>query len=205
MKRNIALLGILLLTAGIGRAQEEKQTYNENVIVTGKYKPSIEMMNKVNVPPSAFDTATKLQHNFAYDLQPQRMTSLFTPSRIKAARIIAEPKSRLYNNYIKLGMGNYWSPLLEASYSSTNDRLTTYGAMLQHHSSWGSIGDKDNADEYYGANHFAQTALELFGHHLYRGGMQLYGTFHYDNDYNNNDHHYRDHDNHNHYKCRGTD
>lgn len=184
MKAKAIILTAILFPSICTNAQEETKTYNENVIVTGKYRPEIEMMNKVNVAPSTIDTSTALQHTFTYPLHPQRMTSLFMPSQIKAARIIAEPKNRLYTNYLRLGMGNYWSPLAEFYYNSTSNRLTTYGIMLQHHSSWGSLGDKDNDAEYYGANHSSQTALDLFGQHLYKGRQRIYGSIHYDNDYN---------------------
>lgn len=173
----------LLLSAIPARAQQDT-IYNENVIVTGAYKPEIDFMPKVLVAPTVADTLIPLRHNFEYSLRTERLTALFEPSRIKAARIIAEPKSKLYHNYLRLGMGNYWSPLLEYSYCSTADRRLIYGAHLSHQSSWGTIGDKDKPAEYYGANHYAQTALNLFGRYKLNNRHQLYGDFHYDNDYN---------------------
>lgn len=185
-KPNIFLFVIssfLVFSVLQANAQEEP-TYNENVIVTGTYKPEIEFMPKVLVAPSIADTAIPLRHSFSYSLSPRRLTALFDPSRIKAARIIAEPKNKLYHNYLRLGMGNYWSPLLEASYSSTADRLMTYGARLSHQSSWGRIGSSDEPEEHYGPNHYSQTALDLFGRLNLHGRHQLYGSLHYDHDYN---------------------
>lgn len=181
-KSRISLL-VLLGWATVLLAQNEP-TYNENVIVTGTYKPEIELMPKILVAPATSDTLMTLRHQFDYSLRPQRLTALFDPSRIKAARIIAEPKSRLYHNYLRLGMGNYWSPLLEASYNSTSDRLKSFGAQLSHHSSWGHIGDSDTPDDHYGANHYSQTDLDLFGRIILPSKHQLYGSLHYDNDYN---------------------
>lgn len=179
----ISLPLLLLHPTYVAQAQDEP-TYNENVIVTGTYKPEIEFMPKMLVAPVIADTTIPLRHSFSYNLRPQRLTALFDPSRIKAARIIAEPKNKLYHNYLRLGMGNYWSPMLDASYSSTTDRLLTYGAQLSHQSSWGSIGSSDDQTEHYGANHYSQSELNLFGRYNLRGRHQLYGSLHYDHDFN---------------------
>ncbi|KWW31317.1 MAG: TonB-dependent outer membrane receptor precursor [bacterium P3] len=183
MKPKITYLFLFLITVA-GAAAQDKPAYNENVIVTGSYKPEIEFMPKMLVAPVTVDTMTTLHHNFSYSLRPQRLTALFEPSRIKAARIIAEPKSKLYHNYLRLGMGNYWSPMLEASYNSTANRLLTYGAQLTHHSSWGHIGSSDDPAAHYGANHYSQTGIQLFGRYILKGRHQVFGTLHYDNDYN---------------------
>lgn len=185
MKQRSFLVFSFYLLASLVPARAQQDTiYNENVIVTGAYKPEIELRPKMLVAPTTSDTLMSLHHQFGYSVHPQRLTSIFDPSRIKAARIIAEPKSRLFHNYLRVGMGNYWSPMLEASYNSTANRLTTYGARLTHNSSWGKIGDADSPAEYYGANHYSQTDLDLFGQHILKGKYQLYGNFHYDNDYN---------------------
>lgn len=172
-----------ILTAATTQAQHDT-IYNENVIVTGTYKPEIEFMPKMLVAPTTADTLIQFRHNFTYDLQTNRLTALFEPARIKAARILAEPKNRLYHNYLRLGMGNYWSPLLDYSYSSTANKQLVYGAQLSHRSSWGSIGDSDKPAEYYGKNHFSQTGIDLFGRYNHKDKYQFYGAFHYDNDYN---------------------
>lgn len=145
-QRSFLVLSFSLFVSLVPARAQQDTLYNENVIVTGTYKPEIEFMPKVLVAPTVADTLIPLRHNFEYPLHPERLTALFDPSRIKAARIIAEPKSKLYHNYLRLGMGNYWSPLLEYSFNSTADRRFIYGAQLSHHSSWGSIGDKDTPE-----------------------------------------------------------
>lgn len=165
-------------------AQQEDSTYNENVIVTGSYKPVIDEMPKVNFAPAIADLDNELQHDFSYSVKTRRLTSLFAPSRIKAARVIAEPRPRLYNNYIRVGFGNYWSPLLEAYYNSTANKNLTYGASLSHHSSWGTIGRQYVPEGYYGPNYFSLTDVSLFGSYNKDNRIHLHTDLTYQNDFN---------------------
>ena len=103
-----------LLAAGpVCQAQADSNVYNERVVVTSRYKPVVEESQKVNVAPTITDTVATMPKDLTYDITTRRLTSLYQPSRIKAARIIGEPATRLYSNYLKLGFGNYWSPLAE--------------------------------------------------------------------------------------------
>ncbi len=132
---------VALMLGAVALAQDTVNgVYNERVVVVGSFKPVLEETQKVNVAPAITDTAPQLQHNFSYQITPKRLTSLFVPTRIKAARVIGEPTTRLYNNYLKLGLGNYWSPLLEAYYNSTRNKTMTYRGYLNHRSSWGTTG-----------------------------------------------------------------
>ncbi len=165
-------------------AQDTSSTYNESVVVTGAFTPVIENHDKINIAPEATDTSTSLQHTFAYQLQPYRLTSLFNPSRIKAVRITGEPRTRLYHSYFKLGMGNYWSPLAEAYINSTTSRDFNYGIHLNHNSAWGKIGDAENVEEYYGKAPYSLTDLTIFGKYIIKERTQLYTDLSYQNDYN---------------------
>ncbi len=190
MKRIITIIMAVALCGNMFAQKQDtlNNAYNENVIVMGSYKPVLEEMNKMNVVPALTDTSTLLQHNFTYGITPQRLTSLFIPSRIKAARVIGEPSTKLYNNYIRLGMGNNWSPLLEAYFNSTRNQKLNYGAYLTHESSWGTIGRKVdsipyNAD-YYGPNHWSLTNLGAFAKYIVADKVQVSSCLNYNNDYN---------------------
>ena len=92
-----------MLAAGTaGYAQSDSNVYNERVVVTSRYKPVVEESQKVNVAPVITDTVATVPKNLTYDITTRRLTSLYQPSRIKAARIIGEPATRLYSNYLKL-------------------------------------------------------------------------------------------------------
>lgn len=187
-KRLYILCSILAFSSLSLIAQNKDNVYNESVVVTGSYKPELEDCEKLNTAPQITDTATTLHHNFNYSISTRRLTSLFYPTRIKAARIIGEPTSRLYNTYLRLGMGNYWSPMAEAYYMSTRSQKINYGAYVNHQSSWGTIGKKDKNDlfssKYYGKNHFSQTDLTIFGRFIVGEHTQIATDLSYENDYN---------------------
>ena len=187
--RIIAILAIagVLACGEECQAQADSNVYNERVVVTSRYKPVVEERTKVNVAPTITDTVATMPKNFTYDITTRRLTSLYEPSRIKAARIIGEPATKLYNNYLKLGFGNYWSPLAELYYNSLRSSDRTYGVRATHRSSWGSIG-KENKETpsatHYGQAPFSLTDVTAFGKLILNNKLQLSGDLGYENDFN---------------------
>ena len=179
-----AVLGMMV--SGNLKAQND-EVFNESVTVTGSYKPEIKEFDKINVAPQITDTATDLQHKFNYGITPKRMTSLYSPTRIKAAKIIGEPTTRLYNSYLKIGAGNYWSPMAEIYYNSTRSKKVNYGVFATHNSSWGTIGKRGKdvlfPATYYGKNHFSETGFTAFGKFIVGEKLQLLTDLSYENDY----------------------
>ncbi len=183
-----AILTVSVLASGFTCwAQSDSNVYNERVVVTSRYKPVVEETPKINVAPTITDTVSTIHKSFTYDISTTRLTSLYEPSRIKAARIIGEPATRLYNNYIKLGGGNYWSPLAELYFNSLRSTNKNYGVRAVHHSSWGTIGfpsDSVPSSSHYGQAPFSYTDINLFGKLITRKNLQLSGDLGYQNDFN---------------------
>lgn len=157
---------------------QETGSYNESVLVRGSYRPDIEQAEKINFPAVITDTMNMVERNFLYSITPTRLRALYEPSRIKAARIIGEPATKLYNNYIRLGMGNYWSPLLDLYWASTRDTKKTYGVRLNHRSSWSSITPDDIK------NHYGLTGVTLFGKYIVKDLLQLSSDLSFEHDHN---------------------
>ena len=132
--KKIFTIATLLAVAATLSAQQEG-TYNESVVVKGSYRPTIEQAEKINFPAQITDTIGRMEHDFRYSITPMRLRALYEPSRIKAARIVGEPATKLYNNYLRLGVGNYWTPMADLYWSSTRDKKKTYGVRLNHLSS----------------------------------------------------------------------
>lgn len=180
----------LLLTAQQAHAQRDSVVYNESVVVTGEYNPVLDnTLLKLNVAPQITDTNMELQHDFSYSIVPRRLTSIFQPTRIKAAKIIGEPATRLYNNYFRIGVGNKWSGLLDAYYNSTRNVRLTYGANLHHYGSWGTLGHKPSSADvfpvnYWGANHFAATEMGGFAKYILQDDAELSTNLNLQSDYN---------------------
>ena len=156
---------------------------SESVLVRGSYRPVIDTSEKIFFPTDITDTAAVSPHSFIYSITPTRLHALYEPARIRAARIKGEPATRLYNNYLRVGMGNYWSPLLDLYWSSTRDPLKTYGVRFNHQSSWGSISSDDPAEN-YGKNHFGFTGITLFGKYIVKDILQLSSDLSYEHDHN---------------------
>ncbi|MBR4230292.1 MAG: TonB-dependent receptor [Bacteroidales bacterium] len=174
--RHISLAALLIATLSSVSAQENG-AYNESVVVKGSYRPVIEQQTKLSFPAVVTDTLGRLEHDFSYSISPSRLRALYEPSRIKAARIIGEPATKLYNNYLRLGFGNYWTPLADLYWSSTRDKKKTYGIRINHLSSWDKLPD-------YGPNHFGNTGVTLFGKYIVADKLQLATDVSYEHDHN---------------------
>lgn len=196
MKKILAIVLALLPLIRVF-AQNDKEGYNESVIVVGDYKPVVEKSVKLNVAPSITDTMETIRPNFSYSITPQRVTSIFNPTRIGYVKI-TEPPTRLYNNYLRLGFGNYWTPLADFYYHSTRSKTTNYGVHLYHRSSWGKLegmgkykATEPNATQpnfglspdYYGPNHFSNTDLSFFYKYILKNDAQISTDLSYSNDY----------------------
>jgi hypothetical protein len=77
--------------------------------------------------------------SFRYTITPQRFKSSFEPEPIKAARTVTTSLPKIYNSWLKLGLGNYTTPLVEFNISNLRSKEYAYGAFMQHKSSHGKI------------------------------------------------------------------
>ena len=176
MKKQIIILAVAF-SAALTAAAQSGEGYNESVVVKGSYRPTIEQQSKLTFPAVVSDSLGRLEHDFSYSISPSRLKALYEPSRIKAARIIGEPATKLYNNYLRLGFGNYWTPLADLYWSSTRDKKKTYGIRVNHLSSWDKLPD-------YGPNHFGNTGVTLFGKYIVADKLQLATDVSYEHDHN---------------------
>ena len=175
MKKTFIISALLLGTTALFAQNDD--AYNASVVVKGSYRPVIEQAQKLNFPAEITDTLGRMQHDFRYSIEPTRIKALYEPSRIKAARIVGEPATKLYNNYLRLGFGNYWTPLADLYWSSTRDKKKTYGVRFNHLSSWDRLPG-------YGSNHFGNTAVTLFGKYIIGEKLQLSTDLGYEHDHN---------------------
>lgn len=180
MKKTLRYIAVLVSAISfqcpILQAQEN-ESYNGKVLVKGSYRPAIEESEKLNFPAAITDSISRMEHLFQYNIAPTRLKALYEPARIKAARIIGEPATKLYNNYMRLGVGYYPSTLADLYWHSTRERNKTYGVRLNHRYSWGSIPD-------YGKNYFGVTNATVFGKFIFKDILQLSSDLSYEHDHN---------------------
>ena len=151
MKKVLLCIGMFLVapTATLF-AQNDSSTYHESVIVVGDYNPVLDgVTEKVNVAPAVNDNvAADLQPQFRYSITPRRITSVTAASGLKAAKVVASP-TRLYNNYLRLGLGHDFgnfadsNPLMDLYYMSTRHDDYAYGVRLYHQTDVTTFGKED--------------------------------------------------------------
>lgn len=138
---------------------QNKETYNEDVIVNVDFSPIVNDAMKLTQNPSIFDTnfsPIKLSFN---RLDKGYHTTLKFDT-IKPATVKGEPLATLYKTHLKAGLGTYFTPIFEASYSSLRNKSLLYGVDVSSHSSFGQIKD-------YGNSKFSNEDVNLFAKKIF--------------------------------------
>ncbi|MFW5944072.1 MAG: hypothetical protein ACOCTU_02330, partial [Bacteroidota bacterium] len=163
------ILVLLICCVPLSRvtAQEEIE---RRVQVVRAYSPEVKDAYKISELPEITDT-TQTEPDFNYYLLPRRVETDFEVDPIPSAKMVSEPITELYGNYVKLGMGSKLAPLAEFSITNKRSEQRSLGAFLRHHSSPGKVsmpGDERvfagyalNEAELFGKQFFENSVLEL--------------------------------------------
>lgn len=175
---SVAIFSLFFFQASLLEAQSDstKSTYNESVIVVGDYTPVLDgVTEKVNVAPAVNENSSdNALPTFSYSITPRRISSLSATSGIKAAKVVASP-TRLYNNYLKFGVGHDFAsvadftPLVDLYYTSTRHDNYSYGARLYHQTDVTTFGKHDDvtpSPDHYGRNRQSVTYFDVFGKYI---------------------------------------
>ncbi len=160
MKYITSTLTLLILTMMVNfNIFGQENQLNKEVQVVRPYEPSISDAFKINLLPKIEDTlkqVPKLNYNLIQ--RPFAINFMVTP--ISSAKMLMEPMSDLFNTYVKFGIGNGISPLLEVYYNSDRSKEFNYGGWFRSHSSMGKVklGNGERVD----AN-FGRTDINIFG------------------------------------------
>jgi len=126
-------------------AQQEE--IRKEVKVVKPYEPSLSDARKIDISPVIGDTV-KYHPHIQYIISPKPMMFPFKARPIKPARLAGESIPRLYKSYLKLGIGNYITPLVEFNMSTLRSRDNMLGLYLSSLSSYGKVklnnGEKVN-------------------------------------------------------------
>ncbi len=140
------------------------QNINEEVTVTAAYEPTIPDANKINIEPPESETEVTIPV-MTYSNSPDQMLVSLKPENIAAVRLLGEPVSKLYRNYVRAGMGTYTTPFIDLYASSLRSDSYALGLHLKHISSAGDIegypetNNSLNQVELYGQRFFSQHTL----------------------------------------------
>lgn len=171
-RRYLILLvtGAALIITSAGKAQQ----LNKEVFVVSSYRPEIADAEKIGGMPDITDTVS-METSIDYTLLPSRIKTDFAPKTIKPATMVGTPLDKLYNSYLKLGLGNYTTPLAEYSIHNLRSKDYAIGAYFFHKSSHTKLTLDNTAEVPAG---YARNELSLYGKRFYKG-LNVTGDFGY--------------------------
>ena len=169
MKKQVFLTTVVFLVSICAMAQSQEGSYE--VTVRSDFSPTIsDAQQKINEKANIVDTGT-IKKEVTYNIAAPVYSTQFVPEPIAAPKVGRDQIARLYRNFIKFGLGNYWMPYLD--FEATNLRSTQYacGARAFHHSSWGKIKG-------YAPAHHSDSKIGLFGQKFFND-YTLYASVDY--------------------------
>ncbi len=191
----VILIGLQIFVSGNVHAQTDSTSsvYNESVIVVGDYTPVLDgVTEKVNVAPAVNDNITAdLQPKFNYSISPRRMSSVTETSGPKTRKVIGSPV-RLYNNYMRFGIGHDFAafadinPLMDLYYTSTRHNNMSYGARLYHQTDVTTFGNEDvdtPSPNHYGRTRMSDTRFDVFAKYILKKSHLLSADLAFDRMY----------------------
>ncbi len=135
------------------------QELKKEVYVESSYKPEIADADKINRLPRLDDTVSYTT-DISYRVIPSKLHTEYDLRPIKPAKMVGSSLDKLYNSYLKLGMGSRATPLIEYSIHNLRSKDYSVGAYLKHRSSFSKI--KLENDEKVPAG-FSTNNIGLFG------------------------------------------
>lgn len=170
--RYIAVLIVGLLSFTVSAQEEYEHTSEAERHVSPSYR--------ITEKPKIVDTIIPTP-NVQYPLLSRNMHTQITIDQIQPSKLrIVNKLDKLYPGYVKLGIGNYISPLGELYFNSTRHRRMMYGAHVKHNSSFGNIkgwapsGFDNTSAKLFGEFHSNNLIFEAEGDYL-NNGYHFYG------------------------------
>jgi hypothetical protein len=165
-------LGLILLVTNTGVSAQD---LNKEVYVVRPYEPTLSDAVKFNFLPEDNQVETTIPH-FDYSVAPKRLENSFMPDLIKPAKTVATSLPKIYNSWLKVGLGNYATSLAELNISNVRSKQYAYGLYLYHKSSGGKIvlGNAQKVPAGYGLDN-----VKLYGRSIYPK-MKLTGDLRFD-------------------------
>ncbi|MBN2275299.1 MAG: TonB-dependent receptor [Bacteroidales bacterium] len=164
---NAFLLLLLLVISHQTLAQE----INKEVYVVKPYEPTLSDASKISFMPSVEDMETTIP-SFTYTISPSYIETPFEVNPIRPARMISSSLPKIYKTFLKVGLGNYITPLFDFNISNLHSKDYTVGATLHHKSSHSNI-ILENDDKVPGG--YAVSDVNLYGKKFFNN-MTLAGN-----------------------------
>jgi len=168
--KKILIINIIFLLAYMPVAgQEAQQDLKREVTLFNPFKPSLIEFRKRSSLPVLDDTA-RIRPDSKYTITTKPFTPEYTISPIKAAALQPDPLDKLYKSFIRIGLGNYMTPLAELSITNERSKKGSIGIYGRHFSTNGKVklqndkrvfaGYMDNDVSLFGKRFFRENSLE---------------------------------------------
>jgi hypothetical protein len=153
------------------------QEINKEVYVVKPYEPTLSDATKINVMPVPEEVETPIP-SFSYKITPAPIETRFELTPIKPAKMVTTALPKIYKSYIKIGVGNYITPMAEFNISNLHSKEYSMGAFLYHKSSYSNV-TLENLDKVPGG--YSITNLNLYGKKFFPD-LTVTGNITLDND-----------------------
>ena len=144
-----------------------QETIDKEVRVVKPYEPTLSGARKIGVLPVLDDTL-QLAPNFDYRIFPQPLQSRHEVRPIQSARLEPDPLPELYGAYLRLGFGNYVTPLAELSMNSLRKRTHSLALNVSHISSQGKVKLENDQKVFAG---YSDTRIDLNGKRIFKNNV----------------------------------
>ena len=155
MKKIVALLVLISISNWNFAQKHQKEEDRDSIIV--EVKREVEPAVRIGSQPRLIDTVVNYKV-IEYPMMALKYETVVTTEPIVPANVkLSENKMlKLYNGYVKVGIGSPIMPLGEVYYNNTRSRKYVYGANIKHISSFGQLKG-------YAPAQFDRTNYNLFG------------------------------------------
>ena len=155
MKKIIAILVLVSISTWNFAQKHQKEEDRDSIIV--EVKREVEPSVRIGAQPKLIDTVVNYKV-VEYPMMVLKYETVITTEPIVPANVkLSENKMlKLYNGYVKVGIGSPLMPLGEVYYNNTRSRKYVYGANIKHISSFGDLKG-------YAPAQFDRTNYNLFG------------------------------------------
>ncbi|SCX87353.1 hypothetical protein SAMN05192588_0034 [Nonlabens sp. Hel1_33_55] len=154
-----AVAAVLITNIASAQTTEEDKLNGGTITVVKAYDPSVADAFKVKSTPQLNDTTRIQKKAVTYSIFSVPVASTFTPAKGKLSRLKPRKRPTYYDNYARLGFGNYGNIVAEFAGNIEVDKDSDFGIFLNHNSSLGGINEAVLDDSYL------DTALDLsYGH-----------------------------------------
>ena len=138
-----AILTILFLTIAVAvYAQGQPTSGNKSWEEIPDVSVDVVKIKEIKLPPANRNfekipprPSEPIKPPMTYSFQSFNFNAPLINAQIRPLKLKQSESSDIYGNFVKLGYGNYGSPLLEAYLNSRKDKNKLLGAHFYHHSS----------------------------------------------------------------------